>query len=171
MYGYATPFWRNFHVVFDVRVLYLNLSIDVHGSTQGWNYREVCGGGVWHVSVSRRVYPYNFVGQILKIFECLWLKSNSSRKIFDKFTKIWLRNFTNYGKLFRKLVKNAMSGNFFYTPQQFWDFGKRNNNLRLKSLSIGNDFSHALLVWQNKFTHPPAIIPKLILIPMYRSNF
>jgi hypothetical protein len=26
MYGYATPFWCHFHVVFDVRVLYLNLS-------------------------------------------------------------------------------------------------------------------------------------------------
>jgi hypothetical protein len=26
MYGYATPFWRHFHVVFDVRVLDLNLS-------------------------------------------------------------------------------------------------------------------------------------------------
>jgi hypothetical protein len=26
MYGYATPFWRHFHVVFDVRVLGLNLS-------------------------------------------------------------------------------------------------------------------------------------------------
>jgi hypothetical protein len=27
MYGYATPFWRHFHVVFDVRVLDLNLPI------------------------------------------------------------------------------------------------------------------------------------------------
>jgi hypothetical protein len=27
MYGYATPLWRHFHVVFDVRVLDLNLSI------------------------------------------------------------------------------------------------------------------------------------------------
>jgi hypothetical protein len=27
MYGYATPFWRQFHVVFDVRVLDLNLPI------------------------------------------------------------------------------------------------------------------------------------------------
>jgi hypothetical protein len=26
MYGYATPFWRHFHVVFDVRVLDLSLS-------------------------------------------------------------------------------------------------------------------------------------------------
>jgi hypothetical protein len=26
MYGYATPFWRHFHVLFDVRVLDLNLS-------------------------------------------------------------------------------------------------------------------------------------------------
>ena len=43
-------------------------------------------------SLSRRVYPYNFVGQILKIFECLRLKRNSG------------------GKLFRKLVKHAMSG-------------------------------------------------------------
>jgi hypothetical protein len=26
MYGYAMPFWRHFHDVFDVRVLNLNLS-------------------------------------------------------------------------------------------------------------------------------------------------
>ena len=51
----------------------------------------------------RRVYPYNFVWQI-------GLKSNSCRKDFDKFTKILLKNFTNYGKLCRKFVKNVMSG-------------------------------------------------------------
>ena len=55
-------------------------------------------------SLSRRVYPHNFVGQILKIFECLGLKSNGCTKNVDKFTKILLKNFTNlYGKLFRKL--------------------------------------------------------------------
>jgi hypothetical protein len=30
MYGYATPFWCHFHVVFDVRVLDLNLSINIY---------------------------------------------------------------------------------------------------------------------------------------------
>jgi hypothetical protein len=34
MYGYATSFWCHFHVVFDVRVLYLNLS-DVNSSPKG----------------------------------------------------------------------------------------------------------------------------------------
>ena len=67
----------------------------------------VCMWGVGHPhSLSRRVYAYNFVWQILKIFG---LKSNSCRKNVDKFTKILLKIFTNYGKLFRNLVKNAMS--------------------------------------------------------------
>jgi hypothetical protein len=39
---------------------------------------------------SPRVYPYNFIGQILKIFECLGLKSNVAGNFFDKFTKILL---------------------------------------------------------------------------------
>ena len=65
-------------------------------------------------SLSRRVYPHNFVGQILKIFECLGLKSNSCTKNVDKFTKILLKKFTNlYGKLFRKLVKNGMSKKYY----------------------------------------------------------
>jgi hypothetical protein len=51
------------------------------------------------------------ISNMNKIFECLGLKNNSCRN-FDKFTKILLTNFTNYGKLFEKLVKNAMSGNF-----------------------------------------------------------
>jgi hypothetical protein len=42
----------------------------------------------------------HFVGQILKIFECLGLKSNNCRKNFDTFMKILLKNFTNYSKLF-----------------------------------------------------------------------
>ena len=68
----------------------------VGDSEQGRNYREVWGG-VWHPShpqsLRRRLYLYNFVGQILKIFECLELKS-SCRKLFDKFTKILMKNFT-----------------------------------------------------------------------------
>jgi hypothetical protein len=41
----------------------------------------VVGGGGWHpLFLAHRVYPYNLVGQILKIFECLTLKSNSGRK-------------------------------------------------------------------------------------------
>ncbi len=51
-------------------------------------------------SLSYWVYPYNVVGQILKIFERFRLKNNSGRKNFDKFTKIVLKHFTNYGKLF-----------------------------------------------------------------------
>jgi hypothetical protein len=35
MYGYATAFWRHFHVVFDVRVLDLNLSIVTSKGTVG----------------------------------------------------------------------------------------------------------------------------------------
>jgi hypothetical protein len=41
----------------------------------------VCVVGEWHpLSLSHRGYPYNLVGQILKIFECPRLKSNSGRK-------------------------------------------------------------------------------------------
>ena len=47
-------------------------------------------------SLSHRVYPYNFVGQILKIFKCLRLKGNSGRRNFDKFTKILLKNFITH---------------------------------------------------------------------------
>ncbi len=56
------------------------------------------GGGecVTPPSLSYWVYPYNVVGQILKIFERLRLKNNSGRKNFDKFTKIVLKQFTNY---------------------------------------------------------------------------
>jgi hypothetical protein len=54
------------------------------------------------------------------------LKSNSCRKIFDKFTKILLKNCTNYGTLVRKLEKNGMSEKIFSPPpthprQQFWE--------------------------------------------------
>ena len=54
-----------------------------------------CGEGcdTRHTPLRRRLYLYNFVGQILKIFECLELKS-SCRKLFDKFTKILMKNFT-----------------------------------------------------------------------------
>jgi hypothetical protein len=48
------------------------------------------GGGGSHQSLSRRVYPHYFVREILKIFKCLGLKSNSCGKIFDKFTKIYM---------------------------------------------------------------------------------
>ena len=79
---------------------------------QGRNYPGVCvgGGGGTPQSLSDRVYPYNIVGQSVKIFECLRLKSDSAR-----------RNCTNYGKLFR--VKNAMSGNIPPPPayQHFWE--------------------------------------------------
>jgi hypothetical protein len=56
------------------------------------------GGGVCDTppSLSHRVYPYNFVGQILKIFKCLRLKGNSGRRNFDKFTKILLKNFITH---------------------------------------------------------------------------
>ena len=50
------------------------------------------GGGA---VIPPRVHPYNFVGQILKIFERLGVKSNSCRKYFDKFRKILLENLTN----------------------------------------------------------------------------
>jgi DNA-directed RNA polymerase subunit N (RpoN/RPB10) len=66
------------------------------------------------------------ISNMNKIFECLGLKNYSCRN-FDKFMKILLTNFTNYGKLFEKLVKNAMSGNFF-TPPPANNFGKRNIN-------------------------------------------
>ncbi len=111
------------------------------------------GGGVCDTpkSLSYWVYPYNVVGQILKIFERLRLKNNSGRKNFDKFTKIVLKHFTNYGKLFRKLVKNALFTN---------NFGKRNINLRLiKCSSVRNDLGNTLLVRQNKLT-TPVVIPK-----------
>ena len=77
-------------------------------------------------SLSRRVYPYNFVGQILKIFKCLRLKSNSDRRNFDKFTKILLKIFTNYSKLFRKLLKKIESycPEKFFTPTHQQFFGK-----------------------------------------------
>ena len=64
-------------------------------------------------SLSYQVYPCNVVGKILKIFECLRLKNNSGRKNFDKFKKIVLKHFANDGKLFRKLVKNALFTNNF----------------------------------------------------------
>jgi hypothetical protein len=55
-----------------------------------------------------------------------FLKSNNCRKIFDKFTKILLKNCTNFGKL----VKSGISENFSLpppppppppSPQQFWE--------------------------------------------------
>ena len=33
MYGYATPFWRHFHVVFDV----LDLNLSIYDQEQGKN--------------------------------------------------------------------------------------------------------------------------------------
>jgi hypothetical protein len=44
------------------------------------------------------------------------LKNNSCRENFDKFTKILLKNCTNYGTLVQKLVKNGMSENFSSIP-------------------------------------------------------
>jgi hypothetical protein len=78
---------------------------------------RVWGGGALYISsgISIQFRRANFE----LIFECLGLK------FFDKFTKIFLKNFTNYGKLFRKLVKNAMSG--IHLPQKN-NFGKRNVN-------------------------------------------
>ena len=53
---------------------------------------------------------------LVRVKLCLKLKSNSGRRNFNKFTKILLKKFTNYGKLYRKLVKNTMSGNFLPLP-------------------------------------------------------
>jgi hypothetical protein len=79
------------------------------------------------------------------------LKNNSGRNNFDKFTKIVLKHFTNYGKLFWKLVKNAL-----FTS----NFGKRNINLRpIKCSSVRNDLGNTLLVRQNKLP-TPVVIPK-----------
>ena len=65
-------------------------------------------GAVIPHSLSRRVCPYNFVGHILKILECLGLEStNSCRKKFDKFTKISLKLY-KLRYIIGKLVKNGI---------------------------------------------------------------
>ena len=58
------------------------------------------------------------------------LKSDSCRKLFDKFTKILLKNCPNYGTLVRKLVKNGTSEILSSVPPHPFadDFGKRNIN-------------------------------------------
>jgi hypothetical protein len=60
---------------------------------------------------------FNFVGQILKIhvFECLALKSDGCRKFFDKFTKILLKKFTNYGNYSVKVSEKCYVQTFFTT--------------------------------------------------------
>ena len=59
--------------------------------SQGRNYRRRVGVTP-PPSLSRWIYPCNFVGQIKKKFKCLGLERNSCRKTFDKFTKILLKN-------------------------------------------------------------------------------
>ena len=79
----------------------------------GHHRGETTGGrGGWHSpqSLSRRIYPYNFVGQILKIFRCLGLKSNSCRKNFDKCTKILFKH--------RKVTEKCLFR--LYSPESYW---------------------------------------------------
>ena len=79
---------------------------------QGRNYWGG-GGDTPNVVISGNFNNFNeaLVGQKMCNSEF-----NSCRKMFDKFTKILLKNFTNYGRLVLKLVKNSISENKLCVP-------------------------------------------------------
>ena len=102
--------------------------------SQGRNYWGVVGSGTHRspppphccniavLSGNFNNFNDTLVGQIQPKILHNFLKSNSCWKKFDKFTKILLKNCTNYGTLVRKSVKNGMSGNSPHPArQQFWE--------------------------------------------------
>ena len=91
MYGHATPFWRHFHVVFDVRVIDLKLA---NAERPTWTYAILTG--YFHLiricSILVQISPTWWQSRVKSQAVRLWMRPSTPK--FDYFFLVFLHKWT-----------------------------------------------------------------------------